>query len=163
MPAHVFRERFIQLARLILQYALDHFYARSAQLLDAFSIDERIWIAHGRDHAFYSGGDNCLCAGAGTSLVAAGLQVQIESRLFQRSALVPGLLKRNHLSMLDAFVGVKSAAQDSSIGVNDKSTNVWIRRGQPYALARQFERLAHKAVMSFFVVQIGRSSFTGEE
>ena len=71
------------------------------------------------------------------------------------------MLKRNHLSMLDAFIGVKSAAQDFSIGVNNKGPHVWIRRGQPYAQARQFECLAHEVAMSFFMVQIGRSSFKG--
>ena len=74
----VLGKAFVQPTRFFRSQSRFHSNSRRPQLDESLSLDQGIWVLHGRDHPLDACRDQCLRAGAGTTLVRAGFQVDVQ-------------------------------------------------------------------------------------
>ena len=141
---NVFGECFVELLGLGQQQARLDFDAGGTQFRESRAADLRIWVRHAGDNAPNPGCDDGVSAGPGSPLMAARLQVHVESG---PSGFRAGLFQGQHLRVLDPVVSVKAFAYGPAV-VHDHCSNTRIGRSQAYALARKFQRAAEKLLVN---------------
>src|SRR5258708_37032894 len=112
----------------------------SLQLLHAFSRDLRIWVRHGDDRTLDPGSDNSASARRRSSLMRAGLEIDVESTAARFGA---GLFQGEHFGVFQPVICVEARANDFAFGVHHDRAHARIRRRERRALARQVQALAH--------------------
>src|SRR5438309_10429230 len=126
---NIFGESLVQSASFFAQYAVGNLNldACSPQLRESFFGDRWVRIRHRRYHACDTSLDERVCTRRSTSLMAAGLKVDV-----QRCAtrLCASLFQSKDLGVLQSGIGMAAAANYLAIGRYQHRTHARIRRGE---------------------------------
>jgi hypothetical protein len=123
--ANVFRKGFIQWLGLGFEQSNGNRNPSLAKRVESLPTDQRIWILHRCHNAANSRSDNGVRAWAGSALVRAWLQIDVQR---PGARISPGLVDGNDFRVTKSIVGIEALSNNQAIAVYDNCANIGIGR-----------------------------------